>query len=61
MQQMPFFDSKRGFFSVEYNSNDDGESITVTEVVKDILKNEANPFILPKPEDSICYIVTKRL
>ena len=40
------------FFSVEYNSNVDSESITVTEIIKDILKNEANPFILPKPEDS---------
>ena len=52
MQQMPFFDSERGFFSIEYNSNVDSESITVTEIIKDILKNEANPFILPKPEDS---------
>lgn len=48
---MLFFDLKRGFFLVEYNFNDDGESIIVIEVVKDILKNEVNFFILFKFED----------
>ena len=54
-QKMPCFDPHRGFFSVEYQSerNDsDTECIKITQVVKDVLQNEAHPFVLPEPEAS---------
>ena len=54
-QQRPWFDPTRGFFSVQYQSegNDgDSESSKITQVVKGVLQNKGNPFILPEPKAS---------
>ncbi|PFX33712.1 DNA helicase B [Stylophora pistillata] len=52
LQQMPPFDPQRGFFSVKYNANADSDGNKITQVVKGVLKNEGNPFVLPKPDES---------